>query len=229
MNKTIVIPCFNEKKTILEIWDKVKTNLDVGDEIIVVDDFSNDGTREILENLKDKSVKVIYHDQNYGKGKALSTALKENLKEIVIIQDADLEYDPSDYNILLEPFLKTNAEVVYGSRFLGSNKYIRIHFFWHSVANKFLTLFCNLITNLNMTDMETGYKAFRKDVIKSISIEEDSFGVEPEITIKLAKKKYIFYEVPVSYAGRSYSEGKKIGIKDAFRAIYCIIFYGFKG
>ena len=229
MNKTIVIPCFNEKKTILEILDKVKTNLDVGDEIIVVDDFSNDGTREILENLKDKSVKVIYHDQNYGKGKALSTALKENLKEIVIIQDADLEYDPSDYNILLEPFLKTNAEVVYGSRFLGSNKYIRIHFFWHSVANKFLTLFCNLITNLNMTDMETGYKAFRKDVIKSISIEEDSFGVEPEITIKLAKKKYIFYEVPVSYAGRSYSEGKKIGIKDAFRAIYCILFYGFKG
>ena len=229
MNKTIVIPCFNEKKTIIEIINKVKNKLEEKDEIIVVDDYSTDGTREILENLKDKSIKVIYHDKNYGKGKALSTAFKENLKEIVIIQDADLEYNPEDYDLLLEPFFKTNAEVVYGSRFLGSNKYTRLHFFWHSVANKFLTFFCNLVTNLNMTDMETGYKAFKKDAIKSISIEENSFGVEPEITIKLAKKKFIFYEVPISYAGRSYSEGKKIGIKDAFRAIYCILFYGFKG
>lgn len=229
MNKTIVIPCFNEKKTIIEIINKVKNKLEEKDEIIVVDDYSTDGTREILENLKDKSIKVIYHDKNYGKGKALNTAFKENLKEIVIIQDADLEYNPEDYDLLLEPFFKTNAEVVYGSRFLGSNKYTRLHFFWHSVANKFLTFFCNLITNLNMTDMETGYKAFKKDAIKSISIEENSFGVEPEITIKLAKKKFIFYEVPISYAGRSYSEGKKIGIKDAFRAIYCILFYGFKG
>ena len=228
MNKTIVIPCFNEKKTIIEILDKVKNNLEKEDEIIIVDDFSSDGTREILKNLEDKSIKVLYHDKNYGKGKALSTAFKEKLNEIVIIQDADLEYDPNDYSQLLEPFIKTNAEVVYGSRFLGSNKYTRLHFFWHSVANKILTLFCNLITNLNMTDMETGYKAFKKDVIKSINIEETSFGVEPEITIKLAKKKYIFYEVPISYAGRSYSEGKKIGIKDAFRAIYCILLYGFK-
>ncbi len=228
MNKTIVIPCFNEKKTIIEILDKVKNNLNEDDEIIIVDDFSSDGTREILKNLEDKSIKVLYHDKNYGKGKALSTAFKEKLKEIVIIQDADLEYDPNDYSQLLEPFMKTNAEVVYGSRFLGSNKYTRLHFFWHSVANKILTLFCNLITNLNMTDMETGYKAFKKDVIKSINIEETSFGVEPEITIKLAKKKYIFYEVPISYAGRSYSEGKKIGIKDAFRAIYCILLYGLK-
>ena len=228
MNKTIVIPCFNEKKTIIEILDKVKNNLEKEDEIIIVDDFSSDGTREILKNLEDKSIKVLYHDKNYGKGKALSTAFKEKLNEIVIIQDADLEYDPNDYSQLLEPFIKTNAEVVYGSRFLGSNKYTRLHFFWHSVANKILTLFCNLITNLNMTDMETGYKAFKKDVIKSINIEETSFGVEPEITIKLAKKKYIFYEVPISYAGRSYSEGKKIGIKDAFRAIYCIFLYGLK-
>ena len=228
MNKTIVIPCFNEKKTIIEILNKVKNNLNEEDEIIIVDDFSSDGTREILKNLEDKSIKVLYHDKNYGKGKALSTAFKEKLKEIVIIQDADLEYDPNDYSQLLEPFIKTNAEVVYGSRFLGSNKYTRLHFFWHSVANKILTLFCNLITNLNMTDMETGYKAFKKDVIKSINIEETSFGVEPEITIKLAKKKYIFYEVPISYAGRSYSEGKKIGIKDAFRAIYCIFLYGLK-
>tara|TARA_B100000242_G_C42996372_1_gene462740 strand:+ start:477 stop:1166 length:690 start_codon:yes stop_codon:yes gene_type:complete len=228
MNKTIVIPCFNEKKTIIEILDKVKNNLEKEDEIIIVDDFSSDGTREILKNLEDKSIKVLYHDKNYGKGKALSTAFKEKLNEIVIIQDADLEYDPNDYSQLLEPFIKTNAEVVYGSRFLGSNKYTRLHFFWHSVANKILTLFCNLITNLNMTDMETGYKAFKKDVIKSINIEETSFGVEPEITIKLAKKKYIFYEVPISYAGRSYSEGKKIRIKDAFRAIYCIFLYGLK-
>ena len=228
MNKTIVIPCFNEKKTIIEILNKVKNNLEKEDEIIIVDDFSSDGTREILKNLEDKSIKVLYHDKNYGKGKALSTAFKEKLNEIVIIQDADLEYDPNDYSQLLEPFIKTNAEVVYGSRFLGSNKYTRLHFFWHSVANKILTLFCNLITNLNMTDMETGYKAFKKDVIKSINIEETSFGVEPEITIKLAKKKYIFYEVPISYAGRSYSEGKKIRIKDAFRAIYCIFLYGLK-
>ena len=228
MNKTIVIPCFNEKKTIIEILNKVKNNLNEEDEIIIVDDFSSDGTREILKNLEDKSIKVLYHDKNYGKGKALSTAFKEKLNEIVIIQDADLEYDPNDYSQLLEPFIKTNAEVVYGSRFLGSNKYTRLHFFWHSVANKILTLFCNLITNLNMTDMETGYKAFKKDVIKSINIEETSFGVEPEITIKLAKKKYIFYEVPISYAGRSYSEGKKIRIKDAFRAIYCIFLYGLK-
>ena len=192
MNKTIVIPCFNEKKTIIEILDKVKNNLEKEDEIIIVDDFSSDGTREILKNLEDKSIKVLYHDKNYGKGKALSTAFKEKLNEIVIIQDADLEYDPNDYSQLLEPFIKTNAEVVYGSRFLGSNKYTRLHFFWHSVANKILTLFCNLITNLNMTDMETGYKAFKKDVIKSINIEETSFGVEPEITIKLAKKKIYF-------------------------------------
>ena len=225
MNKTIIIPCFNEKQTILTVIENVKKNLIQGDEIIVVDDFSSDGTKDLLGNLDDPLVKIKYHDKNYGKGKAIKTALKENLKEIVIIQDADLEYNPSDYNLLIEPFLKTNADVVYGSRFLGGQKYNRLHFFWHSIANRILTLICNLFTNLNMTDMETGYKVFKRDVIKSLDIQEKAFGVEPEITIKLAKKKFIFYEVPISYAGRSYEEGKKIGIKDAFRAIYCIIFY----
>ena len=228
MNKSILIPCFNEKHTILKIIEKVKQNLIEGDDIIIVDDYSNDGTRNLLKEINEKNIKILYHDKNFGKGKALKTALKEELKEIVIIQDADLEYDPNDYKLLIEPFIKTNAQVVYGSRFLGSNKYTRIHLFWHSVANKFLTLFCNLVTNMNMTDMETGYKAFKKEVIKSINIEENSFGVEPEITIKLAKKNYIFYEVPISYAGRSYLEGKKIGIKDAFRAIYCILKYGIR-
>ena len=225
MNKTVIIPCYNEKQTILRIIEKVKENLIEGDEIIVVDDYSDDGTTEVLRQISDKSIKIIYHKKNFGKGKAISSALKEELKDIVIIQDADLEYDPSEYNLLTEPFKKTNADVVYGSRFLRS-KYTRLHFFWHYVANKILTLMCNLITNLNMTDMETGYKVFKKNVIKSIEIKEESFGCEPEITIKLSKKKFIFYEVPISYAGRSYDEGKKIRIKDAFRALYCIIYYG---
>tara|TARA_A100001011_G_scaffold400386_1_gene514561 strand:- start:5216 stop:5902 length:687 start_codon:yes stop_codon:yes gene_type:complete len=225
MNKTVIIPCYNEKQTILRIIEKVKENLIEGDEIIVVDDHSDDGTTEVLSQISDKSIKIIYHKKNFGKGKALNSALKEELKDIVIIQDADLEYDPSEYNLLIEPFKKTNADVVYGSRF-SSSKYTRLHFFWHYVANKILTLMCNLVTNLNMTDMETGYKLFKKNVIKSIEIKEKSFGCEPEITIKLSKKKFIFYEVPISYAGRSYNEGKKIRIKDAFRALYCIIYYG---
>jgi len=228
MNKTIIIPCFNEKKTILTLLERVKKNLVNGDEIIIVDDFSSDGTRDLLKTINENFIKIKYHDKNYGKGRALKTALNQELKDIVIIQDADLEYNPDEYKILMQPFLDTNADIVYGSRFLGSQKYTRLHFFWHSVANKILTLICNLLTNLNMTDMETGYKAFKKNVIKSIDIQEKSFGVEPEITIKLAKKKFIFFEVPISYAGRSYSEGKKIGIKDAFRAIYCILFYGLR-
>ena len=228
MNKTVIIPCFNEKKTIIKVIDKVKDNINEGDEIIVVDDFSNDGTRELLSKLDQPYIKIIYHEQNYGKGKAINTALNENLKEIVIIQDADLEYSPDEYEILLEPFHKTDAQIVYGSRFAGPRRYTRLHFFWHQVANKILTNLCNLFTNLNMTDMETGYKVFKNDVIKSINIEEKSFGIEPEITIKLAKKKYVFYEVPISYAGRSYDEGKKIRLKDAFRALYCIFYYGIR-
>jgi len=228
MNKTIIIPCFNEKQTILTVIEKVKKNLIDGDELIIVDDFSTDGTRDLLKNLNDNAIKIKYHDQNYGKGRAIKTALNQELKDIVIIQDADLEYNPDEYKILMQPFLDTNAEVVYGSRFLGTQQYTRLHFFWHSIANKILTLMCNVITNLNMSDMETGFKAFKKDVIKSIDIQENSFGVEPEITIKLAKKKFVFFEVAISYAGRSYSEGKKIGIKDAFRAVYCIFYYGLR-
>ncbi len=228
MNKTVIIPCFNEKQTILKVVEKVKRNLDKEDEIIIVDDYSEDGSRELLSKLNDPIIKIIYHDKNYGKGKSINTALKENLKEIVIIQDADLEYNPDEYETLLEPFEKTDAQVVFGSRFAGPKKYNRLHFFWHQIANKYLTLLCNIFTNLNMTDMETGYKAFKSEVIKSIDIEEKSFGIEPEITIKLAKKKYVFYEVPISYAGRSYAEGKKIKIKDAFRALFCIFYYGIK-
>ena len=227
MNKTIIIPCFNEKNTILQVIKKVKENLIKGDQIIIVDDCSNDGTKELLQKIDDEEINIKYHSRNYGKGKALNTALKEDLKDIVIIQDADLEYDPNDYKFLIEPFFKTNAEIVYGSRFLGSNRYIRLHFFWHSVANKLLTLFCNIVTNLNMTDMETGFKVFKLEAIKSINLKENSFGIEPEITIKLAKKKFKFYEVAVSYRGRSYSEGKKITLKDAFWAVYCILRYRF--
>ena len=161
-----------------------------------------------------------------GKGGGIRTGLKHATGNIVLIQDADLEYDPSDYPQLIEPFLKTDADVVYGTRFKGGS-YSRLHFFWHYVANKFLTLMTNVMTNLNMSDMETGYKVFKKEVINSITIKENSFGVEPEITMKLAKKKFVFYEVSISYKGRSYSEGKKITLKDAFIAVYCIFKYKF--
>lgn len=229
MKISVLIPCYNEIKTIGEVVERVKKNINESDNIIIVDDFSSDGSRELIEQIKDNQVIKIFHDKNTGKGGALKTGLaSEYLNEIVIIQDADLEYNPADYKILTKPFLETNADIVYGSRFLGSQSYTRIHFFWHYLANKILTFFCNVVTNLNMSDMETGYKVFKKDVIKSINILERSFGVEPEITIKLAKKKFVFFEVPISYSGRSYEEGKKIGIKDAFRALYCIILYSIK-
>ena len=226
---SIIIPCFNEvktiKKVIYNILDMKFENL----EIIIVDDGSTDGSYELLNEIsKDENIILLSHKKNYGKGYAIRTALEKINNEIVIIQDADLEYNPKDYPALLLPFKETNADIVYGSRFLGSQKYTRIHFFWHFVANKLLTFVCNLLTNLNMTDMETGYKLFKKDVIKSIKIEEKSFGVEPEITLKLAKKKYKFFEVPISYNGRSYEEGKKIGLKDAFIALFCILKYKIK-
>lgn len=230
ISKTIIIPCYNEVNSISITLDKVKLNIDTTDNIIIVDDYSNDGTRELLKNLNDNSIQVFFHEKNYGKGMAIRTAFEkfEHLKDIIIIQDADLEYNPEDYELLLKPFFKTNADIVYGSRFIGGQRYYRIHFFWHYVANKILTTLTNFVTNLNMSDMETGYKVFKKSVIKNLKLQENSFGFEPEITIKLAKKKYVFYEVPISYAGRSYEEGKKIGLKDAFIALFCILKYSIK-
>ena len=225
LKKTIIIPCFNEINTIKDVLERVKENINLDDNIIITDDGSNDGTTDFLKKIDDKNIKIFFHDNNFGKGKAIKTALEGKLNDIVIIQDADLEYNPNDYKLLLKPFEQTNADIVYGSRFIGTNNYVRVHLFWHYVANKILTFICNIFTNLNMSDMETGYKSFKKNVIKSIILKEKSFGVEPEITIKLAKKKFKFYEVPISYAGRSYGEGKKIGLKDAFRAVYCIFKY----
>ncbi len=226
---SIIIPCFNEVKTIKKVIYSILEMKFENLEIIIVDDGSTDGSYELLNEIsKEENIILLSHKKNYGKGYAIRTALEKINNEIVIIQDADLEYNPKDYPALLLPFKETNADIVYGSRFLGSQKYTRIHFFWHFVANKLLTFVCNLLTNLNMTDMETGYKLFKKDVIKSIKIEEKSFGVEPEITLKLAKKKYKFFEVPISYNGRSYEEGKKIGLKDAFIALFCILKYKIK-
>ena len=227
LKKTIIIPCFNEIKTIKILLNRVKNNISSEDNIIIVDDGSTDGTTDFLKTIEDKSIEIIFHKNNLGKGKAIQTALDKNLSDLIIIQDADLEYNPKDYDLLLKPFLETDADIVYGSRFIGTNDYVRVHLFWHYLANKILTFICNIFTNLNMSDMETGYKSFKKEAIKSINLNEKSFGIEPEITIKLAKKKFKFYEVPISYAGRSYEEGKKIGLKDAFVAIYCIFKYSF--
>ena len=230
---SIIIPCYNEKNTIKKLIEKVYQSLKYYKisrfEILVVDDLSNDGTKEILKELTNQEkIKIYFHDINLGKGAAIHTALKYANGDITIIQDADLEYDPFDYDKLLVPFFEANADIVYGSRFLGGGKYVRIHFFWHYLANKILTFLCNLFINLNLTDMETGYKVFRTSALKSIDLKEKSFSFEPEVTIKLAKKKYKFFEVPITYNGRSYEEGKKIGIKDAFIALKTIILYSFK-
>ena len=191
---SIIIPCYNEKSTINFILKKINESLKtyqiLNYEIIIVDDCSNDGTKELLNNLiHEEKTNIYFHEKNLGKGAAIQTALKYISGDIIIIQDADLEYDPYDYNKLLIPFFETNADVVYGSRFLGGGKYVRIHFFWHYLANKILTFICNLFINLNLTDMETGYKVFRSSVLKNISLKEKTFAFEPEITIKLSKKK----------------------------------------
>jgi len=230
---SIIIPCYNEKNTIEKILKKIDLSLiNYGFqnyEILIIDDFSNDGTKEVLKNfLSKEKIQIYFHDDNLGKGAAIHTALKHITGNITIIQDADLEYDPFDYDKLLVPFFEANADVVYGSRFMGGGKYVRIHFFWHYLANKILTFICNLFINLNLTDMETGYKVFKTSALKSINLIEKSFSFEPEVTIKLAKKKYKFFEVPVTYNGRSYEEGKKIGLKDAFIALKSIILYSLK-
>ena len=228
MKLSIIIPCYNEENTIKIIVEKVLKFSLYDKEIIIVDDCSTDQSRKIIKNLAEDTsiIKYFFLDKNLGKGAALNKGFKEANGDIILIQDADLEYDPKDYPILIKPFIETDADIVYGSRFLGG-EYVRLHFFWHFLANKFLTIVTNVVTNLNMSDMETGYKVFKKNVIKSIEIKEKSFGVEPEITVKLAKKKFVFYEVPISYRGRSYEEGKKITLKDAFIALYCIIKYRF--
>ena len=230
---SVIIPCYNEKQTIGAILKKVIQSLKnykfLNYEILIIDDHSKDGTDKILKDLsQEEKINVYFHERNLGKGAAIQTALQYVTGDLIIIQDADLEYDPFDYNKLLLPFFETNADVVYGSRFLGGGKYVRIHFFWHYIANKILTFICNLFINLNLTDMETGYKVFKTEALKNISLKEKTFSFEPEVTIKLSKKNYKFFEVPITYNGRSYQEGKKIGLKDAFIALKTIILYSLK-
>lgn len=225
MKLSIVIPCYNEVHTIKRIVETVIHAPYNNKEIIVVDDCSTDGTREILKNeIADKVDKIMYHEINQGKGAALRTGFKAATGDIVIIQDADLEYDPNEYPQMIEPILTNKADVVYGSRFMGLGPH-RVVYFWHRVGNGLLTLLSNIFTNLNLTDIETCYKAFRRVIIQSIDIEEERFGFEPEITAKIAKMKCRIYEVGISYYGRTYDEGKKIGLRDGFRALYCILKY----
>jgi glycosyltransferase involved in cell wall biosynthesis len=226
MKLSVIIPVYNEKNTIEEIIHRV-LNVEIGleKEIIVVDDCSQDGTREILEELNHPNIKVCFHSKNQGKGAALQTGFSKAEGDIILIQDADLEYDPREYPILLEPILDGRADAVYGSRFLGSPH--RVLFFWHYIGNRFLTTFSNMLSNLNLTDMETCYKAFKGEILKKITVKSKRFGFEPEITIKLAKLKCRIYEVPISYSGRDYNEGKKIGWKDGIAAIFHIIRFKF--
>ena len=226
MKTSIIVPCFNEIRTIEKIIDKLNS-LNFDKEIIVVDDCSTDGTKEIIEKIGNKNqIKIILNDRNYGKGYCIKKGLIESTGNIIIVQDADLEYEPSDISKLINPIKNGNADVVYGSRFIGSEER-RILFFWHSIGNKFLTTLSNMFTNLNLTDMECCYKAFKSEIIKTINLKENRFGFEPEITAKISKKDIKIYEVGIKYFGRKYSEGKKITWVDGFRAIYCIIFYSF--
>lgn len=220
MKLSIVIPVYNEVSTLREIIDKVLAT-DYDKEIVLIDDCSTDGTRDILKEYEGRDgFQVLYHDRNRGKGAALRSGFAKASGDIVIVQDADLEYNPADYGILLEPILDGRADVVYGSRFLGGPH--RVLFFWHYLGNKFLTTISNIFTNLNLTDMETGYKAFTAKVKEAVSLKCDRFGFEPEFTSKIARKKFRIYEVPISYSGRDYSEGKKITWKDGVAALWFI-------
>jgi len=218
---TVIIPVYNEAGTILDVIKRVKED-PFDKEIIVVDDSSTDGTGDVIKKCKE-SIKFFSHEKNTGKGAAIRTAIPHITGDIVIIQDADLEYDPSEYPRLIGPIMEGKADVVYGSRFLGGPH--RVLFFWHAVGNKIITTLSNMLTDLNLTDMETGYKAFRAEVVKKIRIDSNRFGFEPEITAKVARMGYRIYEVPISYWGRNYSEGKKIKWKDGVAAIYWIIKY----
>jgi glycosyltransferase involved in cell wall biosynthesis len=225
MKLSVIIPCYNERETILEIVERVKNAPLKTTEIIVVDDASNDGSTELIREKVEPVVdRVIYHPKNMGKGAALRSGFKEATGDIVVVQDADLEYDPQEYPNLMEPITSGKADVVFGSRFMGGNAH-RVVYFYHMVGNRLLTLISNMLTNINLTDMETCYKMFRREVIQSITIEENRFGFEPEITAKVAKGGYRIFEVGISYYGRTYAEGKKIGWKDGLRAIYSILKY----
>lgn len=222
---SIIIPCYNEQETISIIIDRILKVDQFSYEIIVIDDFSTDKSRNILEEkLKSKIDHLILNDKNYGKGYSIKQGIKKATGEIILVQDADLEYDPQDYNKIFKPLLNNKADVVFGSRFIGSSEK-RVLYFWHSMGNAFLTLMSNIFTNLNLTDMECCYKAFRSDIIKNIDLKENRFGFEPEITAKISKKNLRIFEVGVSYYGRKYSEGKKITWKDGFSAIRCIVKY----
>ncbi len=230
MKLSIIIPCFNEEKYIEQVIDSIIKQKIEDKEIVVVNDASTDKTKDILIQLKEnkKIDTLINHETNLGKGGAVRSALKKTTGEIIIIQDADLEYNPKDFFKLVKPIIDGRADVVYGSRFIGGGEDAhRVLYFWHRVANGILTTLANILIDMNLTDMETGYKAFKKTAVNNITIEENRFGFEPEITIKLAKKKLRFFEVGVSYNGRTYDEGKKIGLKDGFRAVYCLFKYKF--
>lgn len=225
MKLSIVIPCYNEKHTIRSIIDAVRASPIDSKEIIIVDDCSKDGTRDVLASEIAPLVDtILYHEVNQGKGAALRTGIAAATGDIVIIQDADLEYDPQEYPILIDPIVRGRADVVFGSRFAGGGPH-RVVYFWHMIGNQFLTLMSNMFTNINLTDMETCYKVFKREVIQKITIEENRFGFEPEITAKVAKLGVRIFEVGISYYGRTYAEGKKIGWKDGFRALYAILKY----
>jgi glycosyltransferase involved in cell wall biosynthesis len=224
MKVSVAMPVYNERSTLGEIVSRVlEVGLDV--ELVIVDDGSTDGTREILKTLDDPRIRVHYHERNKGKGAALRTALRNATGDVVIIQDADLEYSPEDYHTLLKPIADGQADVVYGSRFLAGAH--RVHLFWHYVGNRFLTLLSNMLSNLNLTDMETCYKAFRRQVLDGMVLRSDRFGFEPEFTMKVARRGCRVYEVPVSYHGRDYAQGKKITWRDGIAALWCIVKYRF--
>jgi glycosyltransferase involved in cell wall biosynthesis len=226
MKLSVIIPCYNEKDLLPELIALVKRAPVKDKEIILVDDGSKDGTAEMIRAGLEKEVdKVVYHGRNQGKGAAIRSGLAQAAGDMVIIQDADLEYDPDEYPKLIAPIVQGKADVVYGSRFSGEGPH-RVHLFWHYVGNRLLTLLSNMFSNLNLTDMETCYKVFRTEIIKSLQIEESGFGIEPEITLKVGKKRYRVYEVGISYYGRSYREGKKIAWQDGFKAVFVILKYG---